>query len=204
MEENMQNVQNELTVEVQPKSLDEIIAGLRGFGIEENEEILTIQASGREVRLRISNIPTEEEILALFSVEEFKGYAWVPRIRCEILSRAISWIDGTDIRALKGLQRLVVDPTDSTGARKDIQVVLKNIIMSWGPEMVTVLWKILMVHSDKIEKRLQNAFPDSTILTDVERRFMETALKEIEDSAKFVIQDTVEKILTEEPTESKV
>jgi hypothetical protein len=183
-----------------PKSIDEIIAGLRGFGIEENEEILTVQASGRVVRLRISNIPTEQEMQALLATEEYKGYAWVPRIRCEILSRAISWIDGVNVHNLEGIARLVVDPTDKDGTRRDIQIALRNIILGWGPEMVTTLWKILMVHSDRIEKRLQNTFPDSTILTDVERRFMETALKEIEDTARDVIQGTVEEIFNGEVT----
>jgi hypothetical protein len=176
MEEHVvEQVVTPVAEEPKTVTLEDVIAGLRGLGIEENEEILTIKASGKTVRLRISNVPTEQEMVALLAVEEYKGYAWVPRIRCELLSRAISWIDGLSLRNLTPEQRLVLDPTD--GVRRDIQVVLRNIILGWGPEITTVLWKILMVHSDKIEKRLQNAFPDSTILTDVERSFMETALQ---------------------------
>jgi hypothetical protein len=181
--------------------LDEVIASLTGFGIEENEEILTVYASGRTVNLRISNIPTEQEILALMAVEDAKGYTWIQRVRAEVLSRAISWIDGVSIHNLVGAARLSSDPTDG-GKKKDVQVVLRNLILGWGQELTTTLWKVLMVHSDRIEKRLQGAFPDSVIMTDVERRFTEAAYKEIEDASKAVIQDTVADImLGEEPKE---
>jgi hypothetical protein len=176
-----------------PKSLDEVLNALRGFGIEENEEILTIYASGKTVNLRISNIPTEQEILALMAVEDAKGYTWIQRVRAEVLSRAISWIDGVSIRNLEGVSRLASDPTDE-GKKKDVQVVLRNLILGWGQELTMTLWKVLMVHSDRIEKRLQNAFPDSVIMTDVERRFTETAMKEIEDASRAIIQDTVTEI----------
>ena len=180
-------------------SIEDVIAGLRGFGIEENEEILTFNSrNGKKVQLRITNMPTDEELKALVAAEEFKGYAWVQRIRVEILSRSISWIDGMDIRALRE-QKAVVK--DSDGVKRDIQVVLRNIIMGWGQELVTTLWKIAMVHSDKIEKRYQAEFPDSTIMTEVERRFMETVMKEIEDSSKAIIEDSVKQLFeTEEET----
>lgn len=179
-----------------PLSLDDVIAGLRGFGIEENEEILTfISKNGRKVRLRITNMPTDEEIKSLIAAEAFKGYAWVQRIRVELLSRSISWIDGIDLRGLKGVARLV---TDAEGVKRDIQVVLRDTILGWGQELVTTLWKIAMVHSDRIEKRYQAEFPDSTIMTETERRFMETLLKEIEDSNKAVIIDTLQEAVDEE------
>lgn len=186
-------------VSTEPLSIEDVIAGLRGFGIEENEEILTFNSrNGKKVRLRITNMPTDEEIKALVATEEFKGYAWVQRIRVEILSRSISWIDGMDIRALRE-QKTVVK--DSDGVKRDIQVVLRNVIMGWGQELVTTLWKIAMVHSDKIEKRYQSEFPDSTIMTEVERRFMETVMKEIEDSSKAIIEDSVKQLFeTEEET----
>ena len=41
-----------------PKSLEEVISGLKGFGIEEFEEILTIKCKNRDLRLKIANIPT--------------------------------------------------------------------------------------------------------------------------------------------------
>lgn len=185
---------------MEPQSLDDVILGLKGFGIEENEEILTFTSpSGKVVRLRITNLPTDEEIKSLVASEEFKGYAWVQRIRVEFLSRSISWIDGVDIRKLSGAERYAIDPTD--GVKKDIQVVLRNVLLGWGHELLTTLWKIAMVHSDRIEKRYQNEFPDSAIMTDVERRFMETVIKEIEDSSRVVIQDTIETILEREAGE---
>jgi hypothetical protein len=181
-----------------PKSLDEVILGMKGFGIEEVEEILNFKASGKKVGLRISNIPTDSEMKALLAAEEFKGYAWIQRIRCEILSRAITWVNEIDIRGLTEEQRVVVDPTSKDGARADIQIVLRNILLSWGQEVLQTLWKILMVHSDKIEKRMRKDFPDSTLMTEVEQRFSETALKEIRDANREVIEDTVAKVLDEE------
>jgi hypothetical protein len=179
----------------EPLSIEDIIAGLRGFGIEENEEILTFNSrGGKKVRLRITNLPTDEEIKALVSAEEYKGYAWIQRIRVEILSRSISWVDGVDVRSLREKN---IPIRDFDGVARDIQVVLRNTIMGWGQELVMTLWKIAMVHSDKIEKRYQNDFPDSTLMTDVERRFMETVLKEIEDSSKDVITDSLQQLFDE-------
>lgn len=178
-----------------PTSIEDVIAGLRGFGIEENEEILTFcNKDGKKVQLRITNMPTDEELKALIAAEEFKGYVWVQRIRIEILSRSISWIDGIDIRNLREKGTII---KDIDGVNRDIQVVLRNIIMGWGQELVQTLWKIAMVHSDKIEKRYQSEFPDSTIMTDVERRFMETVLKEIEDTNKEIITDSVQQVFDE-------
>jgi hypothetical protein len=182
-----------------PLSIEEIIAGLRGFGIEENEEVLTFNSgNGKKVRLRITNMPTDEEIKALVSAEEYKGYAWVQRIRVEILSRSISWIDGMDIRALREKGVVI---KDADGVNRDIQIVLRNVIMGWGQELVQTLWKIAMVHSEKIEKRYQSEFPESTIMTEVERRFMDTVLKEIEDSSKEVIADSVRQLFEVEKEE---
>jgi hypothetical protein len=177
-----------------PKSLEEVILGLKGFGIEENEEILNFEASGRKISLRISNIPTEQEMKALVATEEFKGYAWVQRIRCEMLSRAVTWINGISIKDLAPEQRIVTDPTTPDKARCDVQVALRNILLGWGQEVVQTLWKMLMVHSDRIEKRMQASFPDSTLMTDVEKRLFEAALREIHDASREVIEDTVAKV----------
>ena len=180
---------------VAPQSLDEVIQGLRGFGLEEGEEILTFESGKKTVSLRISNIPTEQEMKALLAAEEFKGYAWIQRIRCEILSRAITWVNGISIRQLSGEQRLVTDPT--TGEKSDIQEAMRNILLGWGQEVVLTLWKVLMVHSDKIEKRMQASFPESSLMTEVEKRFYETALKEIQDANKEIIEDAAAKALEE-------
>jgi len=187
------------TVDVEaPKSLDEVILGLKGFGLEENEEILSFEASGKVVKLRISNIPTDQEMKALLASEAFKGYAWVQRIRCEILSRAVTWVNGISIRDLSGTDRAVTDPTGKEGEKCDVQVAIRNIFLGWGQEVLQTLWKVLMVHCDKIEKRLQASFPDSTIMTEIERRFFDAALKEIGDANREVIEDTVSKVLDEE------
>ena len=187
-----------------PKTLEEVIAGLRGFGIEENMEIVTFRSpDGKEVQLRLVNLPVDAEVKSIIACEELKGYAWVQNLRVEILSRSICWIDGHDILALTPEQRLVKDPTD--GNKKDIQIALRNIMRdSWGREITSILWKILMVHSDKIEKRLQGEFPDSMIMTDVERRFTESVMREIEASNNVVIADTIEKVFADnEPQEEK-
>ena len=190
--------------EESPKSLDEIVARLLGFGIEENEEILTLKSAGKTVRLRVSNIPTQDEMTALIAAEELKGYAWIQQVKCEILSRAITWIDGVSIRTLPPEKRLVVDPADKV--QKDIQVVLRNVILGWGQELKNVLWKILMTHQQRIEDRLVESFPDSALMTDVEKRFMEQALKEVEEATADVIRENVEKIFEDSeaaPTEEK-
>jgi hypothetical protein len=178
-----------------PNSVDDIISKLRGFGIEDNEEILTIKASGKELKLRISNIPTEDEMLALLAVENDKGYLWVQKVKLEILSRAISQIDGINIRALNPKQRLVKDPTSTILVHRDIQVVLRNIIGGWGQEVVNILWKVLMVHSQKIEDRLIQSFPESSIMTEVEKRFFDKAMKEIEEINRAVISEGVDSVL---------
>ena len=185
------------TVEI-PKSLEEVIANLKGFGLEDNEEILTFVASGKTIQLRISNIPTTEEMAALFECENSRGYAWIQQIRAEILSRAITWIDGVSIRNLEPINRFVPDPTDPKKTQRDIQVVLRNVLLGWGQEITMTLWKILMVHSDKIERRLREDFPDSTILTDAEQRLMANIIREIEDSNKDLIKDVTTETLIEE------
>jgi hypothetical protein len=176
-----------------PKSLDEIIAGLRGFGIEEFEEILTIKCKGRNLRVKISNIPTTEEMLSIQAVEEFKGYLWIKRVKVELLSRAITWIDGVDILALKPEERFVTDPTDD-GKVRDIQVVLRNVIMGWGQELTEVLWKVLMTHSQNIEDRMKAQFPDSAVITEVEQRLFEQAKKQLDEANKVIIEEQVAKL----------
>jgi hypothetical protein len=179
-----------------PKSLDEVIAGLKGFGIEDFEEILTIKSGNREVHLRLSNIPTEDELNALIATEDCKGHLWVQTIKCEILSRAISYMEGVNLRTLPGDKRIVLDPKD--GMQKDIQVVLRNLLMGWGQELVGVLWKVLMTHAQAIEERLINQFPDAALMTEYEKRFMEIALKEIEEQNKTVISETVAELYNPE------
>ena len=163
-------------------SLEEIISDLKGFGIEETSELISFGASGKQIQLRLANIPTEEEIETLLAVEEYKGHAWVSRVKAEILSRAISWVNGIDLKGRK--DEFVVDPT--TNQEMTLRVVIRNLIMGWGQEVVNVLWKILMVHCQKIEDRLFESLPDSQIMTEVEKRFIGQALQEIQDAQQEV------------------
>ncbi len=197
----MPNEQLQAQVKEQiPASVDEIIANLRGFGIEECEEILTLEAGGKKHALRISNIPTEAELTSVLAVEDVKGYAWLQRVKAEILSRSISYIDGVTVKSLEG--KMFTDPT--TGIQMLWQPALRNVIMTWGMEVMNVLWKVFMVHCQRIEDRLKNAFPDSAIMTDVEKRFVELAVQDIEDQTREMIKDRLQTIVGENEAEAEV
>lgn len=193
--------------EMTPLSVDEIISGLKGFGIEDFEEILTLNAGGRTVRLRISNIPSGDEMDSMLAAEGAKGYLWVQRVKCEIISRAISWIDGVNLRKLSEKERVVTDPTDRK--KKDVQIVLRNLIMGvpgtpnsgWGKEIADILWKVVCVHSQSIEDRLVKSFPDAAIMTEVEKRFLESAIRDITEASQTRITEQVEELAKEEPTQ---
>ncbi len=201
--EQVEQAQAEIVshLEESPLSLDEIVADLMGFGIEDVEEIITIKMkNGKQVQLRISNIPTNDEMSALMAVEGQKGYIWVKAVKMEILSRAISWVNGKSLRNLTVEQRLVVDPTalDDQGkpvrVMRDIQVVLRNLLKGWGEEIVEVLWKILMTHSQSIEDRLKLSLPESALMTEVEARLMEQARAQIDAATEQIIQESVAKL----------
>lgn len=180
-----------------PQSVNDIIADLKGFGIEDYEDVITLKCGKREVQLKIANMTTEEENLSLVAVEEYKGYTWMQKVKCEILSRSISWINDIDIKNLSPLERMVVDPRD--GQSKDIQIVLRNLLEGWGQEHMAVLWKVLMVHSQTIENRLLASFPEADIMTDAELRLTERARAEIDASTREVIQDQVTRLTVDEP-----
>lgn len=210
MEDKVQQAQSEIAsasqdnqadqTEAQPQSLDEIVAGLKGFGIEELEEILTINCKGnKQVRIRISNIPTTDEMQSVMAADEFKGYLWIKRVKVELLSRAVTWLavgegkQGISLRSLPPDKRWVADPTDG-GKVKDVQVVLRNLIMTWGQEITEILWRVLMTHSQNIENRMAEQFPDSTVMTTVEQRLFEQAQKQIDEQTKVIVQDQVAKL----------
>lgn len=183
----------ELVVPVEPQnlSIDDIIAGLQGFGIEDTEDLLTLTVGGKTINLRLANIPPEAEIQALYSAEELKGHAWVTRIKCEVLSRSISWINGISLKDSASM--FITNPLN--GAEGNIRPVLRDLLMGWGQESVNVLWKVLMVHCQKIEDRLYESLPDATIMTDVEKRFFQKALEEIEQVNREVMRDTIEEMV---------
>jgi hypothetical protein len=183
-------------------SLDDIVSDLKGFGIEDLEEIITIKMkSGKTAKLRVSNIPSNDEMASLLAVEGQKGYLWVKAVKIEILSRAISWVNGRSLRTLTQEQRLVVDPTavdEETGkpitVTRDIQVVLRNLLKGWGEELVEILWKILMTHSQTIEDRLKASLPESALMTEVESRLFEQARAQIDAATDQIIQESVAKL----------
>lgn len=198
--DDVQKAQDELSQiaapqpqETAPLSLDDVVAGLKGFGIEEFEEILTVKSGKRTLKIKIANIPTTDEMFAVQTADEFKGYLWIKKVKVELLSRAITWIDGIDIRALQPDKRFVSDPTDE-GKIRDIQVVLRNILMGWGQELVEVLWKVLMTHSQNIEDRMKSQFPDSATMTEVETRLFESAKKQLDEASKVIIEEQVSKM----------
>lgn len=93
----------------------------------------------------------------MLAVEGSKGYVFFQEIKVELLSRSITSINAIDLRKLVGKDRLVIDPKD--GLPEDIQVVLRDTIKSWGIEIMQVLWKVLMVHSQTVETVSLRAFP---------------------------------------------
>jgi hypothetical protein len=186
----------------QPKSLEDVVAGLKGFGIEEFEEILTVKSKRGDLRLKISNVPTADEMLAVQAADELKGYLWIKRVKVELISRSITWLDGLDIYNLTPEKRFVIDPTDSNRPVRDIQVVLRNLIMGWGQELVETLWKVLMTHSQKIEDRYREQFPQNAIMTEVEARLVERARRQLDESFKVIREEAVSTLYdtTPEPT----
>jgi hypothetical protein len=177
--------------EATPKSLDEVIAGLKGFGIEEFEEILTLKTKGRDLRIKIANVPTSDEMLAVQAADDLKGYLWIKRVKVELIARSITWIDGIDLRSLPHEKRFVADPSDPNLAVRDMQTVLRNVILGWGQELVESLWKVLMTHSQNIEDRLKEQFPQNAIMTEVEARLIERARKQMESSFQVIRDEQV-------------
>lgn len=174
-----------------PKSLDDVIAGLKGFGIEEFEEILTLKCKGGNVRLKIANVPTSDEMMSVQAADEFKGYLWMKRVKVELIARSITWIDGIDLRSLPKSKRFVADPTDPNHSVREMQVVLRNLIMTWGQELVEALWKVLMNHSQNIEDRLKEEFPQGALMTEVEARLIERAKQQMDESFKVIRDEAV-------------
>jgi hypothetical protein len=181
-------------LEATPQSIEDIIAGLRGFGLEELEEILTIQSKNQMVRLKIANIPTSDEMLAIQAADNLKGYLWVKRVKVEILSRSITWINGLNIRALPDDKRFVVDPTDPQKSARDVQVVLRNLILGWGQEVTELLWKVVMTHAQNIEDRLREQFPANAVMTEVEQRLFERAQKQIDEANQAIVDEAVSEL----------
>jgi len=209
MNDDVQKAQGELetiapapATQETPKSLEDVIAGLKGFGIEEFEEILTLKSKNGDLKLKIANVPTSDEMMAVQAADDLKGYLWIKRVKVELISRAITWLGGLDIRNLPTEKRFVPDPTDPNHAVRDIQVVLRNLMMGWGQELVETLWKVLMTHSQNIEDTLRAQFPQNAIMTEVEQRLIERARKSMDDQFQIIRDEAVSTLYdtTPEPT----
>lgn len=175
-------------------SIDDILADLKGFGVEDLTEPINVVASGKTTRLKLSNVPNDSELNALLACEEYKGHVWVTRVKVELLSRSISWIN--DISLRDDSKMFVTDPT--TGKEMHIRPALRNLLMGWGQEVVNLLWKILMVHCQKIEDRLFESMPDSQIMTDVEKRFLSQAIQEMDELNREVLKDSIRNVIDKE------
>lgn len=173
-------------------SLDQILSDLSGFGIEETEEPITIKSKGKTVFIKLANIPTEEELNTLLATEEFKGHSWIARVKVEVLARSVSWINGTPI--LNKHTEYVLDPT--TQKEVTFFTALRTMMLGWGQEVINVLWKILMVHCQKIEDRLLESLPESSVMTEVEKRFLTNALREIEEAQRETYKEAAKEMLS--------
>ena len=154
---------------------DQLLSDIQGFGISSNEDLITINIRGRVLTLQIANVSPDSEIFAMERATGLKGYAWVQRMRCEILAKAITAINGVRVDSVP----YAVDPTDPAKGERPTQLILVDLLAGWGQEVVLVLWKIYLVHCQNLENELMEQLPDAQIMTEVERRFMERISDEL-------------------------
>lgn len=192
----MSETQQSVTERV-PVSVTDVLADLQGFGIEECEEILTLTSGDRVIRFKFSNISSEDDLEANLQNEEAKGYDYFQRIKIAILARAISWLNGIDLTQLEGPARLVIDP--KTGEKVDFRVAMRRTIASWGAEIMQAMWKMLMVHMQKIEDRLFESLPETAVMPEVERRYRERIEREYEEITRDVLSKRITELVDGEP-----
>lgn len=169
--------------------LTSILEGLDSFGIEDTENLITVETNNKKVNMLLSNYCTDAELSALEAVQDKSGYGWVQSLKTEILARSISMIDGVRIND----SMIVTHPvrTDKEGERlvMPVRTVLRDVLATWGQEVLNILWKALMVHRQKIEDRIITQFPETTLFTDVEKRLMDRWMSEIEEFNKTIYDD---------------
>jgi hypothetical protein len=73
--------------------------------------------------------------------------------------------------------------------------------MGWGQEVVETLWKVVMNHSQNVEDRLKEQFPNTAIMTEAEARLIERAKKQMDDIQKVILEDQVSDLYKEEEKE---
>ena len=154
---------------------DQLLNDLRGFGITSNEDLISINVRGRELKLQVANISPDDEIFAMERATGLKGYTWVQRMRCEILAKAITAINGVRVDAVPYSK----DPLSPAGDDRPTRLILVDLISGWGQEVVLALWKIYMVHCQNLENELLDQLPDAQIMTEVEKRFLDRISDEL-------------------------
>ena len=166
-------------------SLDQLLADLKGLGIYESGTPVPIPTtSGSQIILNFKNISTEEEITSLLSAEEFKGHQWMQRIKCEILSKAVSQINGHPIN----INTIVPNPSNPEELL-DVHRVLRAQMLSWGPELLQVVWKIYMVHCQNVENKLLDQFPESAVMTEYEQQFYKRTMEMMAEISQDMVSE---------------
>lgn len=158
-----------------PDEVESVIADLQGFGISDTDQLITMKVGGRAVNLRLANLSVDDEIQALLANHEIrdKGHVWIHQMRCDLLSRAVTWING--VRVTEDL--VLRDPV--TGSDRPIRPILRDTFLRWGYQAVLILFKVYMLHCQRMEDGLLEQLPDGQIMTEVERRFMEQIAEEL-------------------------
>jgi hypothetical protein len=177
-----------VTTPLSPEEVSTILFDLKGFGIADNEEIITLNVRGRRVQLRVSNISNDDEVFGMMRTEGVKGFAWVQRMRCEILARAITWINGVETSTVE----YAVDPY--SGEERPLKLILVDMLMKWGQEAVLIFWKIYMLHCQNLENSILEQLPDAMVMTQVEQRFLARVGEELAAVGALAIAETAEEI----------
>jgi hypothetical protein len=176
-------------------NINQVISELRGVGISELETPLDFPTPSGIVKLTISNISTEKEIESIIASEDFKGHHWMQRIKSEILSRAVTSVNGFRLAD-------VTDPyvTDPSNPEKTIplRAAIRNQFLSWGPEALQLAWKIYMVHCQNLEDRLFDSFPDATVMTEYEQKFFERTLRAVDEFNREMMEELSDSVSSEE------
>ena len=163
---------------------DQLLLDLQGFGITSNEDIITLNVRGRKLTMQIANISPDMEIFAMARAEGLKGYAWIQRMRCEIMAQATVRLNGVEIATVP----YATDPKD--GSDRPVRLILTDMYAGWGQEAVLILWKIYMNHCQKLEDELLDQLPDNLIMTEVEKRFMDRIGEELAQIGALAVTET--------------
>lgn len=168
------------------QAIDQILADLEGFGIADTDQLISITVKGKKVDLRLTNLSVDDEIQALVANLEIKGHVWVHQMRCDLLSRAVCYING----AVVSNDTTAIDPKSKE--ERPIRPLLRDLFLRWGNQVILVLWKIYMVHCQTVEDNLVDQLPDSVVMTKVEERFMQQVADELKAVGVAAVTETLE------------